>query len=336
MSTFLGFGTGVFFGNTVRASTCLIADNLCSTSPGIVIQPIQGAGLGATHLLNSSANPVDVSTSAAPTAGQILIATGATNAVWMDDPGPGDVVGPGASTDNAIARFDGTTGKLIQNSTIEIDDGGNFQGATIKTLASSTSLGRNTGIPPANSTFIGVDVGLFTTGTNNTFIGTDTGSSNNTGSDNTFVGTSAGSGNTTGQDNIFIGQNAGLGNTTESANIYIGNGAGNSATGLNCLLIGRNAGVTNGTNDRLMIDNTGTGTNEPLIDGDFANNTLQINGAVTLGTNGSTDVHRINTTITDTPGLTGTGTAESLPTDPDSWLEININGITPYYIPLYQ
>lgn len=36
----------------------------------------------------------------------------------------GDVVGPASSTDNAIARFDGTTGKLIQNSGVQINDSG--------------------------------------------------------------------------------------------------------------------------------------------------------------------------------------------------------------------
>lgn len=40
--------------------------------------------------------------------------------------GSGDVVGPASSTDNAITRFDGTTGKLVQNSTATIDDNGNF------------------------------------------------------------------------------------------------------------------------------------------------------------------------------------------------------------------
>ena len=38
----------------------------------------------------------------------------------------GDVVGPSSSTDNAIVRFDGTTGKLIQNSAVTIDDAGNI------------------------------------------------------------------------------------------------------------------------------------------------------------------------------------------------------------------
>jgi len=36
----------------------------------------------------------------------------------------GDVFGPSSSTDNAIARFNGTTGKLIQNSKATVQDGG--------------------------------------------------------------------------------------------------------------------------------------------------------------------------------------------------------------------
>lgn len=38
--------------------------------------------------------------------------------------GTGDVVGPGSATDEAIVRFDGTTGKLIQNSGATITDAG--------------------------------------------------------------------------------------------------------------------------------------------------------------------------------------------------------------------
>jgi len=37
----------------------------------------------------------------------------------------GDVAGPGSSTDNGFTRFDGTTGKIIQNSTSTLDDSGN-------------------------------------------------------------------------------------------------------------------------------------------------------------------------------------------------------------------
>lgn len=38
--------------------------------------------------------------------------------------GGGDVTGPASSTDNAIVRFDGTSGKLIQNSGMQINDSG--------------------------------------------------------------------------------------------------------------------------------------------------------------------------------------------------------------------
>ena len=34
----------------------------------------------------------------------------------------GDVVGPASATDNAVVRFDGTTGKLVQNSVVTIAD----------------------------------------------------------------------------------------------------------------------------------------------------------------------------------------------------------------------
>lgn len=55
--------------------------------------------------------------------------------------GSGDVVGPAGATDNAIARFDTTTGKLIQNSVVTIaDTTGNMAGVgTINTLVLPTS-----------------------------------------------------------------------------------------------------------------------------------------------------------------------------------------------------
>jgi hypothetical protein len=46
----------------------------------------------------------------------------------------GDVVGPASATDNAIARYNSTTGKLIQNSTTTIDDSGNAAGVNSVTF----------------------------------------------------------------------------------------------------------------------------------------------------------------------------------------------------------
>ena len=60
------------------------------------------------------------------TASQVLKVNGAANAVeWAADTvNAGDVVGPGSATDDALARFNATTGKLIQNSTATLTDAG--------------------------------------------------------------------------------------------------------------------------------------------------------------------------------------------------------------------
>jgi hypothetical protein len=50
----------------------------------------------------------------------------------------GDVVGPVSATDNAIARFDATTGKLLQNSVVIIDDTGSVTGVNALTAQSLT------------------------------------------------------------------------------------------------------------------------------------------------------------------------------------------------------
>ena len=53
----------------------------------------------------------------------------------------GDVDGPASATDNAVARFDGTTGKLIQNSVVTIaDTTGAIAGASSLTSPAATDL----------------------------------------------------------------------------------------------------------------------------------------------------------------------------------------------------
>lgn len=54
--------------------------------------------------------------------------------------GSGDVVGPASSTDNAIARYDSTTGKLLQNSTVILDDSGNISGVNNLTATNAIIL----------------------------------------------------------------------------------------------------------------------------------------------------------------------------------------------------
>ncbi len=58
----------------------------------------------------------------------------------------GDVVGPASATDNAVVRFDGTTGKLIQNSAVTIADtsgditGGKYNGLTVTTSTGTLTI----------------------------------------------------------------------------------------------------------------------------------------------------------------------------------------------------
>jgi len=86
--------------------------------------PVANGGTGQTsytdgQLLigNSTGNTL---TKATLTAGSGITVTNAAGAITIaasGGGGSGDVVGPASSTDNAFTRFDGTTGKLLQNST---------------------------------------------------------------------------------------------------------------------------------------------------------------------------------------------------------------------------
>lgn len=70
----------------------------------------------------------DVKFGSPPSNGQVL---GYDGTKWTNTAvtGTGDVVGPASATDNAVARFDSTTGKLIQNSGVTISDTNQIAGA---------------------------------------------------------------------------------------------------------------------------------------------------------------------------------------------------------------
>jgi hypothetical protein len=82
----------------------------------IINQGANGAGGGGASLPDQTGN-----------AGKFLTTDG-VDASWGTPSGSGDVVGPSSATDNAIARFDLTTGKLIQNSAVTISDTGDMSG----------------------------------------------------------------------------------------------------------------------------------------------------------------------------------------------------------------
>jgi hypothetical protein len=64
------------------------------------------------------------------------------NGVDFVEVASGDVDGPSSATDNAVARFDGTTGKLIQNSVVTIADStGNMAGVGTLGVGAITTSG---------------------------------------------------------------------------------------------------------------------------------------------------------------------------------------------------
>ena len=66
---------------------------------------------------------VDTTTSA-PTNGQTLVWNSAGSKWLPGTASAGDMVGPASATDNALVRFDGTTGKLSQTSLVTVSDTG--------------------------------------------------------------------------------------------------------------------------------------------------------------------------------------------------------------------
>jgi len=106
-----------------------------------------------------------------------------------------------------------------------------------------------------------------TSGDDNNIMGTYAGNDLTTGERNVFIGDSSGTQVRTGDNNVFIGYRTGFDNRTGSGNIFIGSNAGYNETG----------------SDKLYIDgdfNPARAT-PPLIYGDFAADTVTINGDLT-------------------------------------------------------
>lgn len=92
---------------------------------------------GGTGLATLTDNSVLLGSGTAPitpltngTTGQVLTANTGADPSWGPAPGSGDVVGPASSTDNALARYNSTTGKLIQDSTVLVTDNGEMNNAS--------------------------------------------------------------------------------------------------------------------------------------------------------------------------------------------------------------
>jgi len=91
--------------------------------------PVANGGTGETSYTNGQLlignTTGNTLTKATLTAGTGITITNGTGSITIAaSGGTGDVTGPASSTDNAITRFDSTTGKIVQNSLVTVADDG--------------------------------------------------------------------------------------------------------------------------------------------------------------------------------------------------------------------
>ena len=138
-------------GNTGKYLTTDGTDTSWSTNPlGTVTSVAASGGTG----ISVSGSPITTSgtltiTNTAPdqtvvlTAGTGISTSGTYPNFTITNTSPslgGNVVGPTSATDNAVARFDTTTGKLIQNSVTLIDDTGNASGILSQQFSNGSAV----------------------------------------------------------------------------------------------------------------------------------------------------------------------------------------------------
>jgi hypothetical protein len=227
----------------------------------------------------------------------------------------------------AVGGFDMTKGATVPYMSLTPDNYfiGHESGLSNTTGLYNSFFGYKTGRSNTTGTeniFIGHQSGtLNTSGSGNLFIGDSAGVKNTIGNLNVFLGGYSGWENTTGFQNISIGYGAGLNNINGNRNIYIGTAAGtankagilnvsignfagsksvgaynvylgsragmNDSTGSGNVFIGFMAGVAEyEISNRLYVANSGT--NSPLIFGEFDNSRLVINGNSNNNTNDRT------------------------------------------------
>lgn len=182
-----GNGTAISAATTTGSGSTVMLNN----APTIINTLTVGAASGATGAIafkGTTSGTVTLTTAdAAGTWTMKLPITGGTNLYFLQTDGngvttwaaggSGDVVGPASATDNAVARFDGTTGKLIQNSAVTIADtsgditGGKYNGLTITTSTGVLTIVNGKTLTVSNTlTFTGTDSSSVAFGTGGTVL----------------------------------------------------------------------------------------------------------------------------------------------------------------------
>jgi len=121
--TGVGTLTNLTVSNTITGSISGNAATATNATNAATATNLAGGATGSLPYQSSAGTTTFVGIGST---GQILTVSGGVP-TWAAPSATGDVVGPASSTDNAIARFDSTTGKVIQNSGITLSDANALQ-----------------------------------------------------------------------------------------------------------------------------------------------------------------------------------------------------------------
>jgi hypothetical protein len=190
-----------------------------------------------------------------------------------------------------IGTFEPTEKLHVVGSTI-IDGGKLIFRNTGKSIFIGEYAGVNDNLADRINVYIGESAGSSNTeGFSNVYIGSNAGGQNETGNSNVAIGEAALyssltsfnvaigkyalNENTNGENNTAIGNYAGFGSSGKN-NFFLGTATGESSTGSFNVFLGNEVGSYSTGSNKLYIDNSNT--NKPLIEGDFLDKTLKING----------------------------------------------------------
>jgi hypothetical protein len=241
-------GTGISYDNSTGVITNSAPDQTVALTDGTAIDV---TGTYPNFTINNTAPDQVVSLTGAGTTS--ISGTYPNFTITSNDSKVGDVVGPASATDNAIARYDSTTGKLIQNSLVIVDDTGSVTGVNALT-AESLTVNNNATLGSSNTDTLEVNARITTDLEPNTDAAKDIGTSGRNWRDGFFSRNLQAEGKLVSPHLDALNSAGGsLRNASGTAQLQWGGGGGNNIT----VDVAANL---NPANAQVDISPTGTGT----------------------------------------------------------------------------